>query len=102
MMGYASHSFDCEMRDDTEWQHLPRAPVPYTRAGLRDRSALAYLAAATIFMDLVIFWIFLTDLSRMVTGIDRWRRVKFSVSQTLSTIQNNNRHNINSKSFHKD
>lgn len=97
------------MCDRVEWKHLPRAPVPYTRAGLRDRSALAYLAAATIFMDLVIFWMFFTALSRMVTGIDRCRRVRLSVSQTLSTISqswfktiactSSTRQNINSKSI---
>ena len=35
------------------------------KSTLRSRSALAYLAAATIFMDFVIFWIFLTDFRRI-------------------------------------
>lgn len=47
---------------------VPRAPEPYTLAGFNCFSARAYLAAATIFMDLVIFWMFLMDFSRMVTG----------------------------------
>lgn len=46
---------------------LPRDPVPYTRAGFSSLSARAYLAAATIFIDLVIFWMFLIDFSRLVT-----------------------------------
>ncbi len=37
------------------------------RAGFRALSALEYFAAATIFMDLVIFWMFLMDFNRMVT-----------------------------------
>jgi hypothetical protein len=46
---------------------LPKDPVPYTRAGFNSLSARAYFAAATIFIDLVIFWMFLIDFSRLVT-----------------------------------
>lgn len=50
------------------FKDVPRAPEPYTLAGFSCLSARAYLAAATIFMDLVIFWMFLMDFRRMVTG----------------------------------
>lgn len=49
--------------------NLPKEPVPYTRAGFSSRSARAYFAAATIFIDLVIFWMFLMDFSLLVTKI---------------------------------
>lgn len=40
-------------------------PSPYGRAWRSSRSALAYFAADTIFMDCVIFWMFVTDLRRI-------------------------------------
>merc|ERR1711915_716160 len=48
------------------FSYRARAPVPYTRAGFSCLSARAYFAAATIFMDFVIFWMFLMDFNRMV------------------------------------
>ena len=50
-----------------ETSYIPEAPAPYTLAGLSSLSALPNLAAETIFMDLVIFWIFFTLLSRKET-----------------------------------
>lgn len=47
--------------------YVPRAPLPYTLAGFSCLSAREYLAAATIFIDFVIFWMFLMDFNRMVT-----------------------------------
>ena len=35
----------------------------------KSRSALAYFAADTIFIDCVIFWMFLTDLRRMAIAL---------------------------------
>lgn len=46
-------------------QNFTLAPSPYGRACRKSRSALVYLAADTIFIDLVIFWMFLTDLRRI-------------------------------------
>lgn len=48
-----------------EKQTLPFWKVKLIICTFKSRSALAYLAAATIFMDLVIFWMFLTDLRRI-------------------------------------
>ena len=47
--------------------YIPEAPAPYTLAGRSSLSALPNLAAETIFIDLVIFWIFFTLLSRKET-----------------------------------
>ena len=41
--------------------------MPYDLAGLNSLSALAYLAADTIFIDLVIFWTLVTDFRRSET-----------------------------------
>ena len=46
---------------------LPDAPPPNPLAGFNSRSALPNLAADTIFMDFVTFWMFLTDLRRIET-----------------------------------
>lgn len=58
---------------------LPVAPVPYTRAGLSSRSALAYFAAETICIVLVIFLMLVTDFNRKrtikkknITVITQW------------------------------
>lgn len=50
---------------------IPVAPAPYDLADFSSRSALVYLAAAIIFMDLVIFWMFVTDLIRFDTAGER-------------------------------
>ena len=47
--------------------YTPCAATPYVLAGLSCLSAWEYLAADTIFIDLVIFSIFLTDFSRTDT-----------------------------------
>ena len=53
----------------TQYTHcyIPVAPTPYDLADFSSRSAFVYLAAAIIFMDWVIFWIFFTDFSRFAT-----------------------------------
>lgn len=52
---------------------VPAAPVPYTLAGKSSRSAFLNFAADTIFMDLVIFWIFFTDFSLRATRENQYR-----------------------------
>ena len=54
---------------------VPDAPSPKPLADLSSRSALPNLAADTIFIDLVIFWMFFTDLRRTETVQNRIRNV---------------------------
>lgn len=48
-------------------QRSPFVPWPKLRAHFRSRSARAYFAADTIFIDWVIFWMFFTDFRRRRT-----------------------------------
>ena len=57
---------------------IPEAPAPYTLAGRSSLSALPNLAAETIFIDLVIFWIFFTLLSRKETKKQKYILSNFS------------------------
>ena len=47
------------------WSKKMEAASPRGLAAFRSFSALAYFAADTIFIDIVIFWMFVTDFSRM-------------------------------------
>ena len=47
---------------------LLKAPMPYVLAGLSSFSAIWYFAADTIFIDLVIFSMFVTDFNLIDTA----------------------------------
>ncbi len=61
--GFYGTPYESTVSSKDMWQTLE--PAPNGRACLRSLSARANLAAETIFMDCVIFWMFLTDLRRM-------------------------------------
>lgn len=53
----------------TKLSKIPEAPAPYDLAGFNSFSARPNLAADTIFIDLVIFWMFFTDFNLTDTVI---------------------------------
>ena len=63
-----STSISTETNCTCRWLFIPFAPTPKTRAGFSSLSARVNFAADTIFILLVIFWMFLTLLRRIETG----------------------------------
>ena len=71
---------DLEKEEEEEKTKSVCLPVVAAPSGLTDRksfSALAYLAALTIFIDLVIFWMFFTDFKRVRTSINNNNNTQF-------------------------